>query len=259
MKSKKSIAAALLLSVAIFTVTGCTNDQPTVNDQATIDSETTTESDQEPVVEPMISQNEWILELEENQTTGFTWHYIIEDESIVEVASDEYKIAETDTDMVGVGGTHTYVINPLSEGTTTIKFEYYQDWEPDTVHETKTYTVQVSPTENAGPLFIEVLNATTQTNIQAIVNESLEITLEENPTTGFTWHYTVKNSEALEVVTDEYTENEHDEGMVGVGGVHTYQIKPLEEGTATIKFEYYRDWEPDNIYDTREYIIEVSK
>lgn len=88
------------------------------------------------------------------------------------------------------------------------------------------------------------------------INGIVKINIAENPTTGYTWHLKVDNYELVEVVVDEFTAP-NAEGVVGAGGMHTWIIDAVDQGIVTMTFEYYRDWEPENVAETREYIINI--
>ena len=69
-----------------------------------------------------LATNEKIIELKGNPTTGYTWLYTVGDESIIQV---EEKITYLGQDgVVGAPSLFTYKIIALSEGETTLKFEY---------------------------------------------------------------------------------------------------------------------------------------
>jgi len=63
------------------------------------------------------------------------------------------------------------------------------------------------------------------------MNEVIMISLAENPTTGYTWNITL--SEGLALLKDVYVQDEAEEGMVGVGGVHEWFIEAVEAGEQT--------------------------
>jgi predicted secreted protein len=73
----------------------------------------------------------------------------------------------------------------------------------------------------------------------------LTIVLRENPTTGFSWHYTIKNTEKLEYISDIYTGS--DGGMTGAGGTHEFVFRITGREDNEIGFKYYRSFEPENI------------
>lgn len=96
---------------------------------------------------------------------------------------------------------------------------------------------------------------------EATTDNSVEqkISLEENPTTGFTWHYIIEDPSIVEVVSDSYQENPGGEKIVGAGGIHTFYLKGLKEGTTTIKFDHYRSWEGiEKSIDSKIFSVTVS-
>jgi len=81
---------------------------------------------------------------------------------------------------------------------------------------------------------LPVYNVTADVNTTELVvpmNEVIMISLTENPTTGYTWNVTL--SEGLTLLNDVYVQDEAEEGMVGVGGVHEWFIEAVEAGEQT--------------------------
>ena len=96
-------------------------------------------------------------------------------------------------------------------------------------------------------------------NREITVGETSVIELEANRTTGYKWHYSIDNENIIKVKEDNYIEDEHKEGMAGVGGTRVITIEGLKEGIATIKFEYYRPWEKEKVEESKEIKIKVKK
>ena len=69
------------------------------------------------------------------------------------------------------------------------------------------------------------------TNLTVKNDETILISLKENPTTGYLWNVT--NSSGLAIVNDTYQMDNAKEGMVGVGGVHAWIVKAVETGNQT--------------------------
>lgn len=69
------------------------------------------------------------------------------------------------------------------------------------------------------------------------------VRLVEVPSTGYSWQYKIEDENIAVVEDDEYVENEAPEGMVGVGGMHTYRLAGVSEGETKITFKYFRSWE----------------
>ena len=81
--------------------------------------------------------------------------------------------------------------------------------------------------------------------IEMAVGETLNVTLESNPTTGFSWALAANSDEGvLQEVDHEYVADEAGETpMVGAGGVENWTFKALAKGETTISMEYSRPWE----------------
>jgi predicted secreted protein len=68
------------------------------------------------------------------------------------------------------------------------------------------------------------------------------IRLAENPTTGFSWNASA--SPGLAILSSDFTENSHPEGMVGVGGTRTWTLISNDSGTYTFTAIYKQPWVP---------------
>ena len=77
--------------------------------------------------------------------------------------------------------------------------------------------------------------------IDVPVGESLLINLKENPTTGYTWH--LSGNPEPHLVLEETTFTPADANRPGQPGIHRWQLKGHESGTAKLDFEYKRSWE----------------
>ena len=97
-------------------------------------------------------------------------------------------------------------------------------------------------------------------SVTAHVNDDIVISLSGNATTGYGWKFSSPEEESFEVIKDTYEPNSHPQGMVGVGGQHIYEIKPLKTGVINIIARYYRPWETfDPQKDEQlDFIIEVK-
>lgn len=65
--------------------------------------------------------------------------------------------------------------------------------------------------------------------------------LEANSTTGFLWDYELSEDGIVQVVKDEYKEDENKEGLVGVGGTQIYEFKGLHKGEVTVSLQYKKN------------------
>ena len=93
------------------------------------------------------------------------------------------------------------------------------------------------------------------------IDGMVEINIKENPTTGFTWHMNVDYPEMIEFEVDEFAspnlQRESDEQIVGASGMHTYVFRTKKQGMVKISLDYYRDWEPDIVADSRVYMLNI--
>ena len=87
--------------------------------------------------------------------------------------------------------------------------------------------------------------------------QTATLKVDANPTTGYEW--TVTQAPNLFDITSEYVEDEHAEGMTGVGGTETFTLTPKETGTATVEFLYARPSDPENADTRLTYTIKVKK
>ena len=93
--------------------------------------------------------------------------------------------------------------------------------------------VNTLPAENdAGDVINSNLMADVNiTTLTVRLDDTIPISLKENPTTGYLWDVT--NSTGLEIVSDEYGRDNTTNGMVGAGGVHKWTVKAVKTGSQT--------------------------
>lgn len=82
----------------------------------------------------------------------------------------------------------------------------------------------------------------------------LEITLEENPSTGFSWQYTIDKSGIVKFIEDKYIDK-NSNGKLGSPGVHKWSVKGVVAGNVKITFVYSKNNEIDK---EMEYILTVD-
>ena len=97
-------------------------------------------------------------------------------------------------------------------------------------------------------------------SINLKINDTVEINLESNPTTGYGWFLSDKTNESIvSLVDSEYIASEKDEKMVGVGGYETFTFKAVSKGETRIILNHERPWEEDTeILETFEVTISVD-
>ncbi len=83
------------------------------------------------------------------------------------------------------------------------------------------------------------------------------IELEGNPTTGYTWVYTVEDEALISIKESEKYLGKN--GMVGAPSLFTYKITALKRGATKILFEYKRPWEENPPLETKVYGITIEQ
>jgi len=95
-----------------------------------------------------------------------------------------------------------------------------------------------------------------QTDHQAKVDSIIKIELISNPTTGYSWKWTNKESiTILDSIGFRFLPNSN---LTGSGGVEIWKFKCKKKGTEVIKFNYNRSWEPNSTVEQREISITVK-
>lgn len=114
-------------------------------------------------------------------------------------------------------------------------------------------TTQVPPVQQEKPMvYNESANNSTVT---VSTGKEFVIELRENPTTGYSWNATV--TPGLLIVNDIYTMDTTAQGMVGVGGTHSWMLKGSETGPQQFRATYMRPWE--NVTGSEEkFILNVN-
>jgi inhibitor of cysteine peptidase len=78
--------------------------------------------------------------------------------------------------------------------------------------------------------------------------EIMEITLESNPSTGYSWFATISDPKVVvQMGEPQYQEpvSSSSTPIVGAAGTQTFFLQAVESGTATVTLDYKRGWETD--------------
>ena len=94
---------------------------------------------------------------------------------------------------------------------------------------------------------------TERKTLEVKANEEFSITLESNPTTGYSWEVEFDNN-YLELTNKEFIESASG-GLIGSGGKEIFDFLVLEPGEVEITFSYLRPWEEEAIKKTIYQII----
>ena len=98
-------------------------------------------------------------------------------------------------------------------------------------------SIQVSPPEQ-----LPITTSDNGTKVNAFDGQELVITLDGNPSTGYTWETKdLDPTMFLQVGETQFTSS--NPNLVGSGGTQTLTIRTLKTGTATLTLVYHRPWE----------------
>jgi len=90
-------------------------------------------------------------------------------------------------------------------------------------------------------------------------NQTFEITLKSNPTTGYKWKWIKEYpSKIIDSVSSTYLQDKAEPYMLGVGGNEIWKFKGKETGVETLVFEYCRSWEKNSTVEVKKLVIKVK-
>ncbi len=79
--------------------------------------------------------------------------------------------------------------------------------------------------------------------VELKAGQTLVVSLEGNPTTGYTWEAAELDEQVLRQVGEAEFKPETD--AIGSGGVQTLRFETVSSGQTTLKLVYHRPWEED--------------
>jgi inhibitor of cysteine peptidase len=126
---KKIVAVVALILTLSMLAAGCGGD------------DVKTYSDAGAAIKVKVN-GEFIIALDSNPTTGYSWKVLYE-ESQFELVSDDYVQDEKETMMTGVGGTQYLRVKALKSGDYEITMNYQRSWESEPVQQV-VFSVKVS-------------------------------------------------------------------------------------------------------------------
>jgi len=102
----------------------------------------------------------------------------------------------------------------------------------------------ISGTENSMEEETESATGRVQSSLQESMslNDTINIYLKENPTTGFQWNATVTSG--LRIENDTYVADPVSPGVAGSGGMHYWLVRGIAKGDQVFDAVYMRSWEP---------------
>jgi len=206
------------------------------------------------------------IKLRSNRTTGYSWALTGKtDAKVLKPGEVEYKTDEHPAGMVGVGGNEVCTFTALAPGRTDISLGYARPWEKDKEPaESFKLTVEVEDNAAAGAKAapaakdakpaakeIQLTSDDNGKTVKVAADGMVLLALDSNATTGFSWTGAEKvDRNILKLEKEDYLENAHPAGMVGVGGKTVIVYRALKPGKAKIDLVYMQPWEPDSKFNT---------
>ncbi|MGC9384854.1 MAG: protease inhibitor I42 family protein [Kosmotogaceae bacterium] len=194
-----------------------------------------------------------VVKLEENGSTGFTWHFEITNPEILKLKSKTQTETQKDEEIVGAPQIIKWSFEPLKEGETTIIFRNYRGWEgTSSTVDIRAYNVKIVKEAKDGKKEEQLLQSLT---INAEVGDNLLVVLEENPSTGYTWEYEISNTGVVSLKNEKTL---HKAERPGAPATKQWTFNALSEGCALIEFKLHRSWENTRPVEEHYYIVNVK-
>ena len=87
-------------------------------------------------------------------------------------------------------------------------------------------------------------------SVEVNSGDRISVTLEGNPTTGYSWELSEFDPAVVELVGEP--DYKTDTKMLGSGGTYTFTLKAVGSGATTVKLIYHRSWEdaePEKVFE----------
>jgi inhibitor of cysteine peptidase len=183
----------------------------------------------------------FVIALGENPTTGYSWNATFTTGLVT--TGEGYSPNPATQGLAGAGGIHYWIVEVPEPGAQQFSAVYIRSWE-GVLPDDQTFSLNIIAGEvqtPPGKKLVTYTEADNGTTVSVLQGSMFAISLAENPTTGYSWNATI--SPGLELVDDQYLENAHAPGMVGVGGTHWWILRAVTAGAQEFSATYIRPWE----------------
>jgi inhibitor of cysteine peptidase len=118
-------------------------------------------------------------------------------------------------------------------------------------------TAEASKSYSDIPGVVNVNDSDNGSQVALRQGQILAVTLESNPTTGYSWAPVEKENSIFEPFGDPiYFPPEEVDGVVGAGGWEIFYFRSVSAGQETLQLVYRRPWETD-VEPTKTFSIDV--
>lgn len=206
-----------------------------------------------PVIVNKVSYEQRLkIDLDENTSTGYTWHYYLSDNEAFSLYSKEVSGSQPEETSPGASSAITWFFTPESIGSSAIIFKLFREWEgQESAVDIRVYNVEVEDTtlNECVPQYTMVLSSSSGS---VEVGRLTRISLQENPSTGFSWTPKTDGS-ALRYIGKTVASDSSSSGSIqgfpnsvqAVGSPTTvfFDFEGIRKGISLIEFTYSRPWE----------------
>jgi predicted secreted protein len=92
--------------------------------------------------------------------------------------------------------------------------------------------------------------------VHLAIGQTLDLALDENPSTGFTWHCTWVPQSGLQLVANSYTSSLP--SLPGSGGTRHFRLKGQRGATAVVTIQSGRWWDGGELMDPISFTVVVG-
>ncbi|AKI97656.1 protease inhibitor I42 family protein [Kosmotoga pacifica] len=194
------------------------------------------------------SGDEITVELEENPSTGYFWCF---SNSNPEILSLSEELIVKSGKLPGEPSVKEWKFKTINPGICLLAFQLKRSSEEQSIEE-RFVGIRVK----TGKERTEIKELKKGTNALNI-GETAVLSLEENASTGFTWHLSLSHEGIVEILSKTIT-TQAPPGLVGAPSKVSWFIKGIKAGRVKLTLKKYRTWEgEDSAIEILKYSIEV--
>lgn len=180
------------------------------------------------------------ISLPGNATTGYSWGVVgVDNNVLTQVGNWDYVTSST---TPGAPGMYVLTFQAVNAGTTDLALGYKQWWD-ETMKPEKTFeltAVVAAPAKEANK---KLTMADKGKTIAVNLGDRIDLALECNPSTGYTWEITALNTAVLQKVNDAAFKASST--ATGAGGICTFSIDAISTGTSALNLGYKQWWDEE--------------
>jgi len=188
------------------------------------------------------------VQLEENASTGYTWHYYLSEVNAFSLFSKESSVDQSENAVQGGVSTVTWLFSPESLGSSAIIFKLYREWEGEKkAVDIRVFNVEVDDKtlSECIPDYVTVLDSSSGS---VSPGDLFSVTVEENSSVGFSWSI-LSDGEILRLLANRYIDPSKSQSSPGEisdfpitgaePGKWLFDFEALKIGVSLIEFEFY--------------------